>query len=59
MKNEINYNQINLFGIQIQVDLFGSIEADKATILKIEVLEYVDVPNNLFDKQTTISFKGK
>jgi hypothetical protein len=42
------------------VDLFGSIEADKATILKIEVLEYIDVPNNLFDKQTTISFnKGK
>jgi len=56
MKKKINYNKTDLFGTQIQVDLFGSIEADKASISENKELEYVSTPNNLFDKQITISF---
>jgi len=57
MKKEINYNKTDLFGTQIQVDLFGSIEADKASISEKKELEYVSTPNNLFDKQISISFR--
>lgn len=58
MKKEINYNKIDLFGTQMQVDLFGSIEVDKTSVLENKESEYVNAPNNLFDKQITISFRN-
>ena len=51
------YEQKNLLGDLLQVDLFGNIEADKVSIEEEKEIDYIEADNGLFDnKQLAFSF---